>query len=187
MKTGATTRILMAAALLAGAALAATKDAIPKPVSDDAIAKKVQHVVLMYPYYGMWDQVYQSVHDGQVELNGAVTEPFKKADLARLVERIPGVTGVTNEIKVLPPSPMDDRLRRDVARAIFGYSSLAQYAAGPQPAIHIVVDNGRVTLSGKVSTDVDKQLAGMRAMGAGLSFGEVVNNLEVEHPSAKKS
>ena len=187
MKTGAITRILMAAALLAATALAATKDSFPKPATDDTIAKQVRHVVLSYPYYYIWDQVGTFVHDGQVELNGAVTEPFKKADLARLVARIPGVTGGTNEIKVLPPSPMDDRLRRQVARAIFSYSSLGQYAAGPQPAIHIVVDNGRVTLSGLVSTDVDKELVGIRATGAGLSFGQVVNNLEVEHPSAKKS
>ena len=44
-----------------------------------------------------------------------------------------------------------------------------------------------MTLSGLVSTDVDKELVGIRATGAGLSFGQVVNNLEVEHPSAKKS
>jgi len=187
MKTGATTRILMAAALLAATALAATKVSIAKPVTDDAIVKQVRHVVLSYPYYYIWDQVGMFVHDGQVELTGAVTEPFKKADLARLVARVPGVTGVTNEIKVLPPSPMDERLRRQVARAIFGYGSLAQYAAGTQPSIHIIVDNGRVTLSGIVSTDGDKELAGIRAMGAGLSLGQVVNNLEVEHPSAKKS
>jgi len=176
----------MAAALLAGAALGATKD-FPKPANDDEIAKQVRHAVLTYPYYYIWDQVGMSVHDGQVQLTGAVTEPYKKADLARLVERIPGVTGVTNEIKVLPPSPMDQRLRHQVARAIFAYPPLARYAAGPLPAIHIVVDNGRVTLSGVVSTDGDKQLAGIRAMGAGLSFGDVVNNIEVEHPSAKKS
>ena len=186
MRTGATTKILMAAALLAGAALGATKD-FPKPATDDEIAKQVRHAVLTYPYYYIWDQVGMFVHDGQVELTGAVTEPFKKADLARLVARVPGVTGVTNEIKVLPPSPMDERLRRQVARAIFGYGSLAQYAAGTQPSIHIIVDNGRVTLSGIVSTDGDKELAGIRAMGAGLSLGQVVNNLEVEHPSAKKS
>lgn len=187
MRIGALTRILMAAALLAGAALAGSKDTLPKPTTDDALAKQVRHVVLTYPYYGIWDQVGLFVHDGQVQLSGAVTEPFKKADLARLVQRIPGVTGVSNEINVLPPSPVDDRLRRQVARAIFAYAPLARYAAGPLPSIHIVVDRGHVTLSGVVATDGDKQMAGIRASGAGLSFGPVVNNLEVEHPAAKKS
>jgi len=184
---GATPRILMAAALLAGAALAGSKDPFPKPTTDDALAKQVRHVVLMYPYYGIWDQVGLFVHEGQVQLSGAVTEPFKKADLSRLVQRIPGVTGVSNEINVLPPSPMDDRLRRQVARAIYAYGPLSRYAAGPLPSIHIVVDRGHVTLSGVVATDGDKQLAGIRANGAGLSFGPVVNNLEVEHPATKGS
>jgi len=187
MRTGAPLRILMVAALLAGAALAGSKDGLPKPATDDTLAQQVRHVVLTYPYYYIWDQVGLFVHDGQVQLSGAVTEPYKKADLGRLVARIPGVTGVSNEIKVLPPSPMDQRLRQQVARAIFAYPPLTRYAAGPLPSIHIVVDSGHVTLSGVVATDGDKQMAGLRANGAGLSFGPVVNNLEVEHPAAKKS
>lgn len=187
MRRGLPTKVLMAAVLLAGVALAATKDSFPKPETDAAITKQVQRTILSYPYYYIWDQVGMSVRDGHVELTGAVTEPFKKADLGRLVARVPGVTGVTNEIKVLPPSPMDEHLRRQVARAIFGYPPLTRYAAGPLPAIHIIVDNGRVTLSGVVATEGDKQLAGIRATGAGLSLGQVVNNLQVEHPSAKKS
>jgi hyperosmotically inducible protein len=185
MKTGTTTRILLAAALLAGTALAAGKDSLAQPATDDAIAKQVRHVVLTYPYYSLWDQVGMFVHDGQVRLDGAVTQAVKKTDLGRLAARIPGVTGVTNEIKVLPDSPMDIRLRRQVAHAIFADGSLGRYAQGWLPAIHIIVENGHVTLSGVVSTDGDKNLAGIRAQGAGLSFGNVVNNLEVEHPSKK--
>lgn len=186
MRAGLPTKILMAGVLLAGVALAANKDRFPKLETDAAIANRVHHVVLSYPYYYIWDQVGIYVRDGHVELTGAVTEPFKKADLGRLVARAPGVTGVTNEIKVLPPSPMDEHLRRQVARAIFAYPPLTRYAAGPLPSIHIVVDNGHVTLSGTVATENDKQLAGIRANGAGLNFGQVVNNLEVEHPSAKR-
>jgi osmotically-inducible protein OsmY len=72
-----------------------------------------------------------------------------------------------------------------VAHAIFGESPLDRYATGTLPAIHIIVENGHVTLSGIVAGDGDKNLAGIRARGAGLSFGSVVNNLEVEHPSKK--
>jgi len=176
----------MAAALLTGTALAAAKDSLPQPTTDDAIVKQVRHTILTYPYYTLWDQVDLLVHDGQVKLTGAVTRPSKQSDLMRLVERIPGVTSVSDEIKVLPPSPMDDRLRRQVARAIFSTAPLTRYFAGPMPAIHIIVDNGRVTLYGVVENDVDKNMAAMRARGAGMSFGDVVNNLEVEHPTAKK-
>ncbi len=187
MRTATATRVLMATALLASVALATTKDRFPKPETDDALAKQVRHVILSYPYYYIYDQVDQAVHGGQVELFGAVTEPYKKADLGRLVQRIPGVASLSNDIKVLPPLPMDDLLRRQVAQAIYSYPLLTPYAAAPVPAIHIVVDNGHITLSGVVATKTDKQVAGICAMGAGLSFGPVVNNLKVEHPPAKKS
>jgi osmotically-inducible protein OsmY len=51
--------------------------------------------------------------------------------------------------------------------------------------VHIIVENGHVTLTGVVATNFDKNIAGIRAAGAGLSFGPVINNLQVERPSRK--
>ena len=42
-----------------------------------------------------------------------------------------------------------------------------------------------VTLTGNVNSDMEKQIAGMRASGAGLGFGPVVNNITVENPRKK--
>ena len=103
------------------------------------------------------------------------------------MQHVPGVASVTNQIKVLPLSPQDDRLRLQVARAIFRDPMLSQYAMGAVPAIHIIVDNGRVTLTGAVNNATDKQVSGIKASGAGLSFGPVINNLTVDNPPAKKS
>ena len=177
----------MAAALVvsAGVAGAANKSA-NLPQSDADIAKQVRHEVLMYSSYSIWDDVNFRVSNGQVELLGAVNQPFKKKDLGRLVQRIPGVTSVANDLKVLPLSPFDDRLRLQVARAIYGHSAFSRYAIQAVPPIHIIVDNGHVTLTGVVNSPLEKQLAGVRASTAGLSFGSVNNRLEVEHP-AKKS
>ena len=72
-----------------------------------------------------------------------------------------------------------------VAGAIYRDPVLSGYAMAALPPIHIVVENGHVTLTGTVNSDMEKQIAGMRA-ASGLSFGPVVNNLVVEHP-AKKS
>lgn len=69
-----------------------------------------------------------------------------------------------------------------MARAIFRDPVLSRYAAGAIPSIHIIVDNGRVTLAGVVANQADKDLAGIRAGSAGMNFG-VTNNLQVEHPS----
>jgi osmotically-inducible protein OsmY len=178
-------RFLMAALVCAGVAAASNKTSVNLPQSDADIAKQVRHEVLMYPYYSIWDDVNFRVSGGQVELLGAVNQPYKKSDIERLVRRIPGVTSVSDELKVLPLSPNDDRLRLQVARAIYGSSSFTRYAIQPVPPIHIIVENGHVTLTGVVSTPMEKQLAGIRASGAGLSFGPVTNNLEVEHPSKK--
>ncbi len=99
---------------------------------------------------------------------------------------MPGVTSVADKIEVLPLSPNDNLLRRQVAAAIYRDPVFTSYAMEPVPAIHIIVDNGHVTLKGVVATDFEKNLAGIRASSAGLSFGPIVNNLQVEHP-AKKS
>jgi len=155
------------------------------PQTDEQIAKAVRHEVLIYPYYSIWDEVDFQVANGQVQLSGAVTQPVKKSDLGRIVQHIPGVTSVANNLDVLPLSPMDNRLRMQVARAIYSFAPLSRYGAGSLPSIHIIVANGHVTLAGVVDTQNDKQLAGMRAARAGLSFGPVVNNLQVAQTGRK--
>ena len=179
-------RVVLAAALVAGAAMAKSKGIANLPQTDEQIAKAVRHDVIVYPYYSIWDDISFQVSNGQVELSGAVTQPYKKSDLGKIVQQIPGVTSVTNNLAVLPLSPTDNRLRLQVARAIYGFPALSRYGMGALPSIHIVVDNGHVTLTGVVDTETDRQLAGIRANGAGLSFGPVVNNLQVGQ-SAKKS
>ena len=185
MKTKMLGRFAMAAVLLTGAAAAATKASANLPQSDSDIAKNVRHEIVMYPHYSIWDDFGFRVVNGNVDLMGAATQPYKKQDLERLVQKVPGVASVTNEIKVLPLSPMDDRLRVQVANAVYRDPILSGYSLMALPPIHIIVENGHVTLTGTVSTDMQKQIAGMRA-ASGLSFGPVTNNLVVEHP-AKKS
>jgi hyperosmotically inducible protein len=154
--------------------------AVNSAATDSQIAAKVAHEIRMYPYYSIWDNVNLRVNDGQVELLGQVNEPFKKADLQRIAQKVPGVTGVANELEVLPLSNFDNQIRVQVARAIFRDPALSRYAMGAVPSIHIIVDNGHVTLEGVVANQMEKNLAGIRASGAGLSFGPVVNNLRVE-------
>ena len=47
------------------------------------------------------------------------------------------------------------------------------------PPIHIIVDNGKVTLEGVVATQADKDLANVKAKGVPGVFS-VTNNLRVE-------
>jgi hyperosmotically inducible protein len=95
------------------------------------------------------------------------------------VKSIEGISGVTNNIEVLPPSPMDDQLRRALYRAIYGDPQLSKYGWSSMPSIHIIVKSGHVTLEGVVDNDTDKNLAGLRANSVPNVF-EVKNNLVVK-------
>ena len=176
-------KLMLGAALVAGIAGAASKD--PVDTSDAGVAKKVAHEIRMYSRYSIWDNVNIKVNDGNVELMGQVSQPYKKADLTRLAQHVAGVRSVTNELEVLPLSNFDDQLRLQVARAIYRDPVLSRYAIQSLPPIHIIVDNGHVTLEGVVNNEMEKNVAGIRANGAGLSFGKITNNLRVENPSRK--
>jgi len=180
-------RLMLAAMLVAAGSAVAATDPTPAAGDNDAqIAQKIVHEIRMYPRYTIFDNVNVKVHDGEVDLVGQVSQPFKKGDMGRLAQRVAGVRSVTNEIEVLPTSLFDDRLRLQVARSIYRDPSLSRYAIQAIPPIHVIVDNGRVTLEGVVNNDMEKTIAGLRASQVGLSFGQVVNNLRVENP-AKKS
>ena len=166
----------------AGTSLAST--GAPPPTGDEGLAQRAVHEVRMYPYYGIFDDVNIRVADGTVHLTGEVSQPVKKGDLGRIMARIPGVTAVDNDLRVAPLSRFDDQLRVQVANTLYRDPFLARYAMGAQPPIHILVDNGHITLEGVVRTDADKQVAGMRANQA-MSFGTVTNNLRVEQPARK--
>lgn len=168
----------------AGLVLGASKGDKPAPGTDAAIIGQVRHEVVSYSHYTIWDDINFRVSNGQVELSGAVSQPYKKSDIENLVRHIPGVTNVSDDIRVLPLSNMDDRLRLQVARDIYRDPVFYRYAMEPLPTIHIIVENGHITLTGIVGTDMEKQVAGMRA-STNLGMGPVVNNLQVEHPNKK--
>ena len=113
-----------------------------------------------------------------------MTNPVLKSDAARAVERIEGVDKVVNDIEVLPPSPVDERIRRAAYRSIYSYEPLFKYGNMAVPPIHIIVKNGRITLDGVVDSEADKNLAGMRANQISGTF-QVTNNLRVVSPSGK--
>jgi hyperosmotically inducible protein len=151
----------------------------PGARSEDRIAREVRHELVMLPYYGVFDNLAYRVDGGAVTLIGQVTRPTLKSDAGNVVKRIEGVEKVDNQIVVLPLSPMDERIRLAVYRAIYGHPGLDRYALQAVPPIHIIVDNGKVALEGVVSTQSDKDLAYIRANGVSGVFS-VVNNLRVE-------
>ena len=150
----------------------------PSAKSQERIVKEVRHELLMLPYFGVFDNIAFKVDGYNVILLGQVVRPSLKSDAENVVKHIEGVEKVDNQIEVLPPSPMDDRIRQRLFRAIYQYSALQKYELGVQKPIRIIVKNGHVTLEGIVDNDGDKNLAGIRANGVSGTFS-VTNNLQV--------
>lgn len=170
---GTISMLATAVALSASLATAAPGERKDLQVFND-VAKSVNG----YTRFTVFDDVQARVKDGMVVLSGRVTMPYKKDDLERRVRQLPGVVGLDNEIRVLPVSTFDDELRVRIARAIYGNSSFWQYAAMANPPIHIVVENGRVTLSGVVNSQVERMLA--RSLATQFGALSVTNNLKTD-------
>ncbi|SRR5713226_4862444 len=150
----------------------------PSARSQERIEKEVRHELLMLPYFGVFDNIAYKVDGYNVTLVGQVVRPSLKSDAENVVKHIEGVEHVDNKIEVLPPSPMDDRLRIELFRAIYGYEPLQKYALGVQKPIRIIVKNGHVSLEGVVDNDGDKNLVNIRANSVPGIFS-VDNHLQV--------
>ena len=158
-----------------------TRSTAPSQKGVDRIVKEAHHELVMLPFYGVFDNLmYKVSPDGTLTLLGEVSRPTLKSDAARAVREIEGVERVDNQIKVLPVSPNDDRIRRATYRKIYRHSVLSQYQLRAVPPIHIIVENGHVTLEGVVARQMEKQVAGMQANSVSGVFS-VENNLRVEN------
>ena len=181
------TLCLCAFAFIAGAQdrdqRAANRSAQPGGRSaQDRITREVRHELVMLPYYGVFDNLAYRVDGNTVTLLGQVTRPTLKSDAEHVVKDVEGVERVNNQIEVLPLSPMDDRIRMAEYRAIYSAPGLDRYAMQAVPPIHIIVNNGKVTLEGVVANEADKNMANVRANGVSGVFS-VTNNLRVENQS----
>jgi len=145
---------------------------------DLAIFQDVSRQVLRYPQFTIFDSIQAQVDEGVVTLTGKVTMPYKREDIARRVANVEGVRQVNNEVTVLPVSMFDDELRLRIARAIYGNSNFWTYGAMVNPPIHIVVENGRVTLEGVVNSNIDRMLA--RSIASSFNAFSVTNNLKTD-------
>jgi osmotically-inducible protein OsmY len=140
--------------LIGSVAIADTGERKDLQVFND-VSKAVTH----YTQFTIFDNVDVAVKDGAVTLTGDVTMPYKREDIEKRVAKVDGVRQVRNEIKVLPVSQSDDQLRYRIARAIYDNPNFWNYAIGPNPPIHIIVEHGHVTLTGVVNNDTDRLIA----------------------------
>jgi hyperosmotically inducible protein len=172
----------------AGSALASSGDQASQQVTssvnqrlEERLSGRVRHELNMIPQVTVFDNLAYRVDGNTVTLVGQVRDAIVKDSAEERVKHLEGVERVNNQIEILPASFNDDRIRIQVARAVFNDSRLFNYGIQPVPPIRIIVKNGHVDLDGVVRTQTDKNDAFIRANGVPGVFS-VQNNLQVELP-----
>ena len=153
---------------------------LPEERPDADIGKDVRKAVLRYPNLTVFDSVEYGVENGVVLLQGSMQQPWRKDDIDRVVSQIPGVREVRNELGVQGLSPFDSDLRRQLYHGIYGRrGAILESSAGiATPPVRIVVDKGKVILTGWVNSPVERQVIGNIARQT-LAF-DVDNRIKVD-------
>jgi osmotically-inducible protein OsmY len=157
---------------------------VPDERTDKEIVREVRSAILRYPFYTVFDSIEVWVEDGVVALQGSVYRPNRKEDVESLVAEVRGVREIRNDIDVQSVSIFDDRLRRQLYRQIYGSEDFVHYANRANPPIRIVVDRGRVTLTGYVNSNVERALIDSIARQS-LAF-DVKNEIKVDGDDARE-
>ncbi len=176
---------------LAAVLVIATSTSVAAPLSSGqqgenyATLREIRKKLVTLPYYGVFDNLAYKLEGDTVILYGQVVRPSTRKDAERRVRKIEGIEQVVNKIEVLPLSGFDDRIRVRAFRALFRTGGLYRYAAGVNPAIHIIVKGGHITLEGVVANKTDSQLAYFAVNGVPEVFS-VTNNLRIEEKGEGK-
>jgi hypothetical protein len=209
MKTRQLTGIVCAALVLLNPSARVMVQADTRQSVED-----IRKELLQLPYYSVFDFLAFSYDRGTVVVGGYAYALGLKKDAERAVKRASGVDTVVNKIEELPPNPNDDQIRWATYYKIYRDPFLSRYApgggllwghrhafggpfspyggafSGMEPAgdypIHIIVQNGRVTLLGVVDSENDKTVAGLRAREVPGTF-DVANQLVVEGSGKRSS
>ena len=209
MKTRQLTGIVCAALVLLSPSARVMVQADARQSVED-----IRKELLQLPYYSVFDFLAFSYDRGTVVVGGYAYALGLKKDAERAVKRASGVDTVVNKIEELPPNQIDDQIRWATYYKIYRDPFLSRYAPGGgllwghrhafggpfspyggafpgmEPAgdypIHIIVQNGRVTLLGVVDSENDKTVAGLRAREVPGTF-DVANQLVVEGSGKRSS
>ena len=115
-----------------------------KKLSDDEIAKRALNILrwdVLVP-----DNVKVTVENGLVTVAGEVDWYFQKAAAESALQKLSGVTGVLNKIKLKLPVAKVSDIKSKIENA------LKRHAEVEAEAISVTVSNGKVTLTGKVDS-----------------------------------
>jgi osmotically-inducible protein OsmY len=148
-------------------------------VTPRQIGEQARKDIVTYYAFTIFDNITLGVQGDRLIVNGQVTQPFKKQDIANFLAHVKGVAELDNNLEVLPTSEYDDSLRQAIARAIYNDPYFIHYGNQAHPSIHIIVKNGNVALEGVVASQMDRTKAEMDARLAATYFN-LTDNLQIE-------
>ncbi|MEO8451818.1 MAG: BON domain-containing protein [Gemmatimonadota bacterium] len=125
-------------------------------------------------------EVGVNVSGGLVALTGRVATFAEKRAVVRAVERVKGVRGIANEVKVAPPAALE---HSDVEIAEAAMQALCSRTDLPVDRIRVRVEQGWLTLEGKVEWQFQREAA-EQSVRALAGVRDVINAVTVE-PSVK--
>jgi len=152
--------------------------AIVRAENDNLVAEDVAELIRGHVQFTIFDDAEVGVTDGIVTLTGKVTTSSKAHIFADLASRVRGVQDVRNRIETLPASTLDDELRYTIGSRIYSDPVFWNLAVQSNPPVHIIVERGRVTLVGVVSSEVERRTAETIARSTFGVFG-VTNKLRL--------
>lgn len=129
--------------------------------SDRVIMREVERRIQDYAFYTIHDNVEVAVKDGCVTLTGEMMADARARTVGDIAARVPGVVEVDNFVRTMVLSPRDDVIRYEIAGRI--YSNLVFAYEEIPSSVHIVVEKGRVKLTGTVPSELERQMAEMLA------------------------
>lgn len=143
------------------------------------LEKKVRRELVNASWEPVFDHLSFQVTGNTVTLYGQVLNPSTRKRAERFVSEVEGVSQVVNKIEVLPPSGIDNSIRRQAIYSLADQAGLYRYLQGNNPSLRIIVNHGRITLEGVVNNETDKRLAFFAVNGIPGVFS-VTNNLRTE-------
>lgn len=122
-----------------------------KGTADDEIAKRAVDAITWNVSIPR-DKVQVKVQDGWITLTGRLEWQYQKNAAAEAVRGLAGVVGVANQIEINPRASVSD-IKKRIENA------LKRNAETEAQAIRVIVQDGKVTLEGKVRALSERQAA----------------------------
>ena len=149
---------------------------VPDVQIEQKLAKKLTYV--REGYDSTFNYFAIGVKDGVVTVEGQDRTGVGRDEAMADIAMMPGVKDVIDNVSIAPVSQFDDAVRLRALRVIYSDPVLSKYALDPARPIRIIVANGHVTLYGEVNSEMDKNVAGIRANSVFGAF-TVDNKLQV--------